>query len=758
MEPDPRLRELQRELDESRQESARLLGESRAEATWSREQLGALQSSRSYRLILLARRALDQIAPGGTHRRGLYVRATALAVRVARVARRPRESAPLIVHATLPRSADPLVSIVIPIYGKWDYTARCLESIARHHEAQAVEVIVVDDKSPDRSLHMLRQIHGVVVVALETNLGFTRAANAGIAASKGRHVVMLNNDAEVTSGWLTALLRVVTSEPDVGIVGAKLVFPDGRLQEAGGIIFNDGNGWNYGKFDDASAPQYNFRKDVDYCSGAAILITRRLLDRVPGFDERYAPAYYEDADLAFEARKHGLRVIYEPSAIVIHHEGISHGADENVGTKRFQPINRVKFVEKWGQVLEEQFPSDGRSVTRASVRRRGNGTIVIVDHMVPRWREDAGSLRMHRILLALRRMSYDVILVPENRAPMPEYSRALEAEGVLVWYGWGDFWGYLRDIEPEIAMVMLSRTSVASLFIRNVREVLPNVPLAFDTVDLHFLREQRRAELRDAGGKPKGALATRELELAMIRSADLTLVVSDYEKKVLEAVVPTATVLVLPIVHDSVRAAPDDEPRTDITFVGSFQHDPNVDAVRWLVRDIFPLIAVKIPDARLVVVGMNPPADVVAMAPQNVQFLGWVDDLQPIHARSRVSVAPLRYGAGVKGKVADAWANGVPVVMTMIAAEGMQVIPGETALLADDAEAFADAVAELYSDDELWRSVVVAGRAHVDLMFGQARVRSLLADIIEQTRLASAQRAESPVPFVIPQLTSGGTS
>lgn len=721
-------------------ESSRAMAESRSELEATRHELAILRNSLGLRTIDFARRRVDALAPWGTHRRGLVERSLVLSLRAVRRLRRPPGLAPATVQS-VPFSSTPLVSIVIPIYGKWEYTSRCLASIARWHDGEAIEVVVVDDASPDDSRARLAAIDGVRVVGLDTNVGFTRAANAGIAAATGDYVIMLNNDAEVTSGWLRALLAAAVGD-DVGLVGAKLIYPDGRLQEAGGVIFDDANGWNYGKFQDPTLPQFNFRKDVDYCSGAALLITRRLLKITGGFDERYAPAYYEDPDLAFEARAHGLRVIYEPKSVVIHHEGISHGADESIGTKRYQAINRVKFAEKWAGVLSLQQPNAHENVTLGSIRRGARGTIVVVDHMVPRWKEDAGSLRMHRLLISLVEMGYSVIFVPENRDAFEPYTSELQSNGVLVWFGWSDLWAYLREIHSVVTLVMLSRASIASLFIRNVREVLPDVPIVFDTVDLHFLREQRRFERGDAGGKAKGALATRELELALVRSADSTVVVSEYEKSVLDDIVPDARVFVLPTVHHRVSAT-GRSGREDISFVGSFQHDPNVDALRWFLAEIFPLVRMRLPRARLVVVGKNPPSDVVARATPGVEYLGWVDDLDPIHASSLVSVAPLRYGAGVKGKVGEAWAHGVPVVMTTLATEGMNVEGGVTALVADDAQDFADAVVKLMTDAELWQRVSDAGREHVETTFGPARFRDRLEEIVAHAMAVGDAASES---------------
>ncbi|MCS5734876.1 glycosyltransferase [Herbiconiux daphne] len=736
------LRAAENELGTARSEGARLLHQSQDETFVARSELQALQSSRAFRALAFSRRRLDRLAPWGTHRRGLYERSLRAVGVAARTVRRAPAAVPAPPRFAMPTADVPLVSIVIPIHGKWDFTERCLHSLIRCHNGESFEVIVVDDASPDDSFARLEEFEGVRVVALAQNAGFTRAANAGIRAARGRHVVMLNNDAEVTHGWLDALLDAAEL-PGAGIVGAKLVYPDGRLQEAGGIIFRDASGWNYGRYGDPNAPEYNFRREVDYCSGAAILITRALLDVVPGFDERYAPAYYEDTDLAFEARRHGLTVVYEPRSTVIHHEGISHGTDEASGTKKYQAINREKFLEKWAVELEGQFENDPSVATVASMRRSGRRTVFIVDHMVPRWREDSGSLRMQRLMTTMIELGYDVVFLPDNRDQAQPYTAELQRLGVLVWYGWGDIWAHLEAIRDVVALVVLSRATVASTYIRHVREVLPDVPLAFDTVDLHFLREQRRLDLA-AGGNAKSVHAMRELELAIVRASDLTLVVSEFERSVLQQLEPQKPVYVLSNSHDSVPVS-EALPRTEITFVGSFQHNPNADAIRWFVREVFPLVRQQVPSAHLSVVGRFPPSDLLDVPHPGIDYLGWVEDVAPVHARSIVSIAPLRYGAGVKGKVGDAWAHGVPVVMTALAAEGMQVDDGRTGIVADTAEEFAAAVVRLHRDRELWQSISDQSRAHVDRVFGRERLVQALAEILEfQVDDADAAAPGSP--------------
>ena len=189
---------------------------------------------------------------------------------------------------------------VIPVYNKIDYSVACLRSIAAQSRSRGVRGDrrrrCIERRDAETRLG---EIDGIHVLRNASNLGFVGSCNAGAAIANGEFLYFLNNDTVVTAGWLDALLRCFDEEADAGLVGAKLVYPDGRLQEAGGIVFRDGSGWNYGRFDDPADPRYNFRREADYCSGAAILIRRDLFERLGGFDSRYAPAYYEDTDLAF---------------------------------------------------------------------------------------------------------------------------------------------------------------------------------------------------------------------------------------------------------------------------------------------------------------------------------------------------------------------------------------------------------------------------------------------------------------------------
>ncbi|HXX57176.1 MAG TPA: glycosyltransferase [Thermodesulfovibrionales bacterium] len=268
------------------------------------------------------------------------------------------------------------VSIVIPVWNHWEHTYRCLRSVMANTDEVAYEVIVIDNGSSDGTQEMLAKAENIRVLRNQTNTGYVLACNQGAGIARGEYLLLLNNDAEPLEGWLRELVDVIDGDETVAAVGAKLVYADGVLQEAGGMMFHDGRGWNFGKGDDPNEDLYNIPCEVDYCSGACLLVRMDLFNRLGGFDVRYAPAYYEDADLCFALRKMGYRVVFNPNAAVVHHESVTAGADESSGYKKYLEINRKKFVEKWRNELElqEPHPSEtGRSpVTSCRERLAGS--------------------------------------------------------------------------------------------------------------------------------------------------------------------------------------------------------------------------------------------------------------------------------------------------------------------------------------------------------------------------------------------------
>jgi GT2 family glycosyltransferase len=606
---------------------------------------------------------------------------------------------------------DPAVSVIIPVHGKFDFTYACLRSVAQNSQGIPYEVIVVDDASPDESRSFLKQIPGIHLVELDKNLGFVGACNAGAERARGGHLAFLNNDTVVDPEWMAELLGTFRALPEAGIVGGKLCYPDGRLQEAGGIIFRDGNGWNYGRLDDAKKPEYNYLREVDFVSGACLMVPAPLFRQVGGFDRAFEPGYYEDVDLAFAVRRVGKKAYYQPLCRVTHHEGVTSGTDVNAvtGMKRFQVINRQKLVRKWQAVMDLQ--QEGPAQLESAARRGAGRSIFVVDSYTPMPDKDAGSVMMFNYMKVFLKMGYQVAFFPHNRANYGRYTQELQRMGVECLYHPfpPTIEGYLKEKGSRFDFVILTRQQVVEDHLEAVRRHCPRAKVFFETVDLHFLRAQREANVSGVPEVLAQAEVVKQKELSLMSRVDVTLVVSPAEKELLRKELPEAAVEVVTIPYEFPQTPSGSARKNDILFVGGFRHPPNADAVVFFATQIFPRIQESVEGVRFLVAGDGAPESVTRLAGPSIQVLGFVPDLGPLFGSSLVSVAPLRFGAGIKGKVISSLGHGVPVVATSLAAEGMGLEHGKDILLADTAEQFADEVIRLFRDSGLWARLSSGG-------------------------------------------------
>jgi GT2 family glycosyltransferase len=626
-------------------------------------------------------------------------------------------------------SQQPIVSIVIPVYGQHLHTFSCLKSISEMSGDLAIEVIVLDDCSPEQAAGALAGVTGIRIVRNETNLGFLKSCNRGSREASGEYIVFLNNDTLVTEGWLEALLSVFRLHPDAGLAGAKLIYPDGRLQEAGGIVWRDGSAWNYGRGDDPGKPEYCYLREVDYCSGACIMVSRELFLAAGGFDEHFAPAYYEDTDLCFALRKAGKRIFYQPKAVIIHFEGVSHGTDESEGLKSHQVENRQKFYEKWQAAL-----ANHRSNGFAPDLERDRGVekrLLYIDATIAMPDQDSGSVRVSRLLSAARVRGCKVTFIPDNLQYIEPYTGDLQDAGIEVQY-----YPYLKSIEEfleahgaEYDVIILARYYVAEKYVAAVRKYAPMALLVLDTVDLHYLRQRRLAEIEGGMNAVQAAEKTFAREIAVMRASDVTLVVSEAEKEILAEQLPEVTVRVLSNIHDVADHIKPFSERRGLMFVGGYRHPPNVDAVIWYANEVLPEIKRRLPGVKTFIIGSNPPQSIENLTDDALQIVGFVPDLTPYLQSCRVSISPLRYGAGVKGKINQAMSFGLPVVATTPSVEGMHLRDGIEVLVGDTPAAFADAVARIYNDETLWTRISAASRENVHVHFSEQVAGEVLHEL-----------------------------
>lgn len=636
-----------------------------------------------------------------------------------------------------PLSEQPVVTVVIPVYNKLGVTMQCLQSIAdTWFETLAVQIVVVDDASTDRTSQVLDKLPGLHYVRNPKNLGFIGACNRGAQHARGKYICFLNNDTVVREAWLDHLVITAETVPGAGAVGAKLLYPDGTLQEAGSILWRDATGWNYGRGENANDARYNYPRDVDYCSGAALLVRRDLFDKLGGFSREFAPMYYEDADLCMGVRDLGYRVLYQPRSEVVHLEGATSGTDPNAGAKKFQEINRPKFAAKWDEALRGHYENSPAHVPQAARRLRTGKTVLVIDTHVPLHDKDAGSARLMQIVRLLVGAGYRVIFMPDNYAALQPYTSQLQVLGVEVLHHAEKGQPLQRALDEVLPMLDFAWICRPQLFAKYAKSIRRNgaTTVLYDTIDLHFLRAKREAELLGQKNDQSWKTIERE-ELQAAKAADATIVVTDGEREILVER-GIERVYVVPTLHDPEITEPRafDQTAADLLFIGGYNHTPNVDAAKWLCESIMPRIWAQKPEVRLHLLGSNPPDHVRAFARDERVFVpGYIADVSGYFLRSRVFVAPIRFGAGIKGKVGQALSYGLPAVLTDVAAEGFGLENGRDCLIANDAFTFADAVLRLLDDEELWQNLSDESARALE-PFGTAAIKPRVLGMLEELK------------------------
>ncbi|MBO6635605.1 glycosyltransferase [Parvibaculum sp.] len=612
----------------------------------------------------------------------------------------------------------PEVSIVVPAYGQLHYLLSLLESLAFHRTERRCEIVVVDDASPASAcMLLLEKIPWIRFERNTENLGFLRNCNGIAPECQGEYLVFLNTDTRVITGWLDELIGTFENFPRAGVAGSKLLFDDLRLQDAGGVFFDDGSIILYGRGDDPDDPLYSFARQADYVSGASLAVRKEVWNRLGGFDESYAPAYCEDADLAFRAREAGFEVWYQPASQIIHYEGVTHGRSILSGVKAYQAINLEKFRQRWRHVLAGYGARTPGGC--AGAMRYSPAPILVLDVFTPTPDRDAGSFLAMAMIRAYVELGWHVVFAPVGYAYVPGYTRDLQRLGVECLYG--PRFQSLADVQthiPDLDYVLAFRVSGLSPVYDDIRRCWPNARLVYNTVDLHHRREARQASLMNDADMLARSELTRKRELALAVACDCTIYLSENEREVVAEACGRdvhRNSIVFPYFMDIPATSDGTEKRKHVVFLGGFGHPPNIDAAIQLTQEIWPLLRNALPEtSKLLIVGADPPEEVTTLAEDRVEVTGFVPDLLPVFESARVCVAPIRYGAGIKGKVIHALAHGVPGVVTPVAAEGMGLADGRQVFIADDPGSFSQRVLQLFADDALWTNMRREGIAFVE--------------------------------------------
>ena len=630
----------------------------------------------------------------------------------------------------LPTSIHPEVSIIIPVHNHINTTLTLLQQFRLNTDSTTFEIIVVDDASTDSTKTALSKIRGIKVLTHEKNVGYLRATNSAIQYCEGKYICLLNNDTVPESGWLDALTRTLNDDAQIAIAGSMLLAADGSVAEVGSQIFRNHEIWNLGRWAERGSELFSFTREVEYCSAAAILVDGEFLRSLNGFDERYVPAYYEDTDLAITAWSQGRKVVYVHDSRVYHLEGVSHGKDTSQGLKAYQEVNKKKFWDKWEKTID--LPWVINEVPRYEADRDSRGIVVFIDNYVPSMNSNAGASRAYKIIEAMRQLKFHVVVIPASPGVEIWNREQLRRSGVEIYQSYDDAIDNLKMRSSRINSFWVSRVDVAEVVFPRIKSDFPGMPIYFDTVDLHHLRDERNRSLHGSSAAIYGN-DIKAKELRICGEAEKVIVVAEYENEYLTKQDNALKVHTLFMPQTSGATTEASKTRDYLLFVGNFQHTPNADGVEWLIDEILPKVVDATGDPlQLRIVGAGIPESILEKIDgDKIQYLGWQESLDALYDEARIVVVPIRYGAGKKGKLAEAVMHNCPVISTSVGAEGYPLDDGSDFILANTPEDFALAISRLWSDAELATTMAKNARTKIEPEAGFEEFVKVVSQILD---------------------------
>jgi glycosyltransferase involved in cell wall biosynthesis len=573
------------------------------------------------------------------------------------------------------------------------------------------------------------------VASFGRETGYEGLQKSMLEAPTGVVLVVLDESLEVEEGWLDVLIETFHHRQDCGLVAGRVVLDRRRQLDVGAVVSESGTLRRIGFESDRTRPEFNYLRPIDCCIDSPFAISAEVFRGLGGFDIGLSSMPEMVIDLCVRARREGYGVYCQALAAALQTQPPS----------AFYPSGRPSSAEPAvSNTLTRRLLSYRRAVPMAPRRLEDTDrqqasklTAFVVDYALPKPDRDSGSLRMFNMLAILQEAGFDITFGSMGLEDTQPYLSELQRRGIQCLYRPSvmSLEQHLRiDCRNRYDLVILSRMLTADELLPAVRRTQPNAVVVFDTVDLHHRRLETESAMRKHVPMARRASRVRKAELRLVDEADVTFVVSDTERAYLATTNPLATVRVVSNIHRVMGSQTPYSQRRHLLFVGGFGHPPNVDAVEFFCRAVFPLVSARLPDVKIYIVGSQPTASVARLSSENVFILGYVPDIEPLLHRCRASVAPLRFGAGVKGKVHLSMSYGLPVVMTSLAADGMFVKHGESALIADDPQSFSNEVVRVYQDELLWTRLSENGARIVEEHFSFSQAARALSEVAQLVR------------------------
>jgi glycosyltransferase involved in cell wall biosynthesis len=574
---------------------------------------------------------------------------------------------------------------------------------------------------------------------LPASAGATQAAAAAAAlrAARGEFVLLLHAGQRAVPGLLARAEQAWARHPQAAVLALRVLDGAGRLQSAGALVHRDGSLAAFGAGADPLSSEFAVEREIDAAAAGAACLRRAPVEAAGGLDGAYLGLDAALAELSLRLRAADHGTVYAPALVLRETARPARSAPAPADTQR--------LAHRWRERLEREHLPAGAAPELAVQRPRGAPIVLVVDQYLPRPARDAGSRSVDQMIEALQEMGWIVHFWPETLWDDPQEGPRLRARGVEVYYG-ARHAGTLAQVAgrlgARLAAVVLIRPRIAAAHLAALRRA-SRARIAYYGIDIHFLRLQRQAEVQPGSVAAGEAGELERIETAVWRQVDATLYPSTEELRIVGARAPGHLAVLLPLyAFAGPHPAPPRAARRPgkLLFVGGFTHAPNVDAVLWFAREVLPALRAAAGPLRLVVIGSQPPASVRALQGPDVEVLGWVDDANLLahYDSALVSVVPLRWGAGVKGKVVESLQYGLPLVTTPIGAEGLAPAPGVMRVAAD-AAAFVEAVRGLLESPAAWDAQSAAQRAYAAEHFSRAALRRALQQALTGAAPAGAQ-------------------
>lgn len=607
---------------------------------------------------------------------------------------------------------SPKLTILLVLWNQAELTLACLRAL-HNQDSGAFEVLIVDNASSDATKQLLSMINGIRILTNAENMGFLKAVNMAAYQARGQYLLLLNNDAVVHHGSIEQAIARIESAPDIGAVGGRVILPDGMLQEAGSIVWQDGSCLGYKRGEEPNNNEAMFVRDVDYCSGVFLLTKTELFCQMGGFDAKYAPAYYEETDYCMRLWKRGLRVVYDPAVVLDHFEYGSAALNEQAS--RQMQVNESKFVSTHSDFLIKHFNYSDKNVLYARMKNNYKGRVLFMDDRVPLKNLGAGFPRAKSILQVISEKGWFITFYPLNESNLVDdwqeiYEAIPDTIEVIRGYGMNKLENFLTDRAGYYDVLFISRPpnmmKINTLYNKNP-DLFSGLKIIYDAEAIWSIREIQKLKIQRKLISEKEAARRINNELAVAKVSHTILAVSNNEAQYFK----NAGYNDVHVLGHALTANPtlkSFEERKDILFVGRLEEDdsPNVDSVMWFVNEVLPLINTGRKERiKLYLIGKNGAKVLKNINSPDIVLLGAIDDLTDWYNNCRIFIAPTRFAAGIPLKVPEASAYGIPVVVTPILVKQLSWRHEQEVLVGDTAAEFAEQCRRLYNDKELWQQI-----------------------------------------------------